>query len=92
MPRFRCRTCFGDYADQDRDGHRYFHACAPIPNPNYQPDSARVGYDPREYIERPGHRDERPVDIVREIRTGQPRPPAAPIRNEGRGRDELAGP
>ncbi len=30
MPRLQCPVCLGIYDDTQRDGVRYFHACAPI--------------------------------------------------------------
>ncbi len=58
MPAFRCNTCQGTYRDIAADGSLYFHACAPIVNPAFQPDSAKPLPDPRETIERPNKRDE----------------------------------
>ncbi len=58
MPLFRCNTCRGTYRDADATGAPYFHACPPIVNPAFQPDTAKPLPDPRETIERPNRRDE----------------------------------
>jgi hypothetical protein len=57
----QCATCKGMYFDPQPDGSRYFHACPDVPNENYQPDIAAPDYDPRETVNRRGHRDERPI-------------------------------
>ena len=56
---FQCATCSAVYQDPLDDGSPYFHVCAPIPNPAYQPNIRMAAYDPREVIERTGHCDER---------------------------------
>ncbi len=56
--RVRCQSCKGEYERTQRDGARYFHACAPLANPAHQPDPAAPAFDPRETVERRNKRDE----------------------------------
>lgn len=54
----RCNSCGGTYAPTQADGSRYFHACAPIANPAYQPDPQKGPVNLQQTIERPNKRDE----------------------------------
>lgn len=54
----KCNSCGGTYAPVQADGSRYFHACAPIPNPAYQPDPTKGAVNLQQTIERPNKRDE----------------------------------
>lgn len=69
MAKFQCKACGGAYFNPQRDGSSYFHACAPIHNPDYDAqftmdgDGNRVpknGVDPDipEMLEHPSKRDE----------------------------------
>jgi hypothetical protein len=58
MAKYKCNSCGGIYSDTQKDGGRYFHACGPVANPNYQPDPSKPNHDARETIERVGRRDE----------------------------------
>lgn len=69
MATYQCKTCQGVYVDPQRDGMRYFHACAPIHNPAYDAQFdiddegnrvAKGAIDPNipEMLERPNKRDE----------------------------------
>ncbi len=58
MAAFRCNACQATYRDVAADGSLYFHACAPIPNPAFQPNAAKPLPDFRETVERPNKRDE----------------------------------
>lgn len=57
MPK-KCKSCQGTFEPAQRDGSLYFHACAPVANPKYQPDESAPQYDPRETVERANKRDE----------------------------------
>ena len=35
MAKYQCKVCQGVYTDPQRDGSRYYHACGPIHNPDY---------------------------------------------------------
>jgi hypothetical protein len=59
-----CIACGGVYAP-DQNGYLYAHVCPPVVNPAFQPDPRAAKYDPRETVERPGHRDENPVAHTR---------------------------
>lgn len=89
MERRRCYACRGVYVPDQASG-AYFHKCPPVANPDYQPDPARKGYDPRETIPRPFARDEnvRPRAIRRKAKDGTDLP--LPIVAEGCGFEELA--
>ena len=54
----KCKTCAGTYNPTQPDGSRYFHSCAPVANPAYQPDPAKVAFNPTETIEHANKRDE----------------------------------
>ena len=80
---YQCNSCMGTYPETNPDSTQNFHACGPIPNPDFQPDPTQPGFDPRQQIERPDKRDEniRP-DVV--YFDGKPcivaRDPADPTR------------
>jgi hypothetical protein len=71
------------------DGAPYYHACAPIANPNLQPDPTKANYDPRETIERAGHRDERVKPVPEFDKEGKPMPGASVPIAPGAGTDVL---
>lgn len=54
----KCNSCGGTYNAAPADGNRYFHACAPIPNPAYQPDPSKPLFNLQQTIEHPNKRDE----------------------------------
>ena len=89
MTLYECRACHGVFEEVLRDGARYFHACPPVANVSYQPDPHKDAYDPRETVERQGHRDENS--------SGVPRPPGdesdeareARMKAPGAGRERL---
>jgi ssDNA-binding Zn-finger/Zn-ribbon topoisomerase 1 len=54
----RCNSCSGTYDSHTADGSRYFHACADIPNPAYNPDPTKPPVDLRQTIAQPNKRDE----------------------------------
>lgn len=54
----KCNSCGGTYQPIQRDGSRYFHACAPVRNPAYQPDPTKGPVNPQDTIERPNMRNE----------------------------------
>ena len=54
----KCNSCGGTYNTKQPDGSLYFHACAPLPNPAYQPDPAKGAVNPVQTIEHPNKRDE----------------------------------
>jgi hypothetical protein len=54
----KCNTCGGTYTSVQPDGSHYFHACAPIDNPAYQPDPKKGAVNLQQTIERPNKRDE----------------------------------
>jgi ssDNA-binding Zn-finger/Zn-ribbon topoisomerase 1 len=54
----KCNACGATYSSVQADGSRYFHACAPIPNPAFNADPKKGPVDLREIIERPNKRDE----------------------------------
>jgi ssDNA-binding Zn-finger/Zn-ribbon topoisomerase 1 len=54
----KCNSCGGIYNTTQPDGSRYFHACAPIPNPTYQPDPTKGTVVLQQTVERPNKRDE----------------------------------
>lgn len=36
MATYQCKVCLGEYSDPQADGSRYFHACPPLRNPDYE--------------------------------------------------------
>lgn len=86
MPIYRCNACGGVYVDPQAGGVRYHHACAPVRNQNLNPDPAAEGYDPREFIEREGHRDENFQALSPSERALLPEGAKQPIKAEGLGR------
>jgi hypothetical protein len=69
MSIYQCLACGAVYQDPQKDGSSYFHACAPLRNPDYDaqfkadPQGNRVPKGPlgptiAEFIERTDKRDE----------------------------------
>lgn len=87
--KLRCRACRAVYFDRSTGGVVYFHQCALVPNPAFQPDPGRPRYDPRELIERPGHRDENLLEELPLDAEGRMRPRLVSRRLEGAGAEEL---
>ncbi len=86
--KLQCNECGSTYSDTQRDGAAYFHACAPIHNPAYQPDPAKGAFDPREMVERPGARNENIDETALKLATaGGTKILAgpAPILSDGKG-------
>lgn len=55
----QCKSCNATFDAIDaRSGAAYFHACAPIANPAYQPDPLKGALNLQATIERPNKRDE----------------------------------
>ena len=69
MPRYRCNSCQGEYSDRLADGMRYFHACVPVKNPDYQPSPGQPKFDQREMLERADKRDENVVQDDTAVKT-----------------------
>jgi hypothetical protein len=76
----RCKACLGTYETRQGDA-RYFHACAPIANPAYQPDPLKPAFNLIETIERPNKRDE---NIITDPDGSNPRE-----KTPGPGADEI---
>lgn len=81
MPKWRCKTCSSTYFDTLIEEKRYFHACAPVPNPDLQPDPSKPDFDPRETVERADKRNENVNDIVG--------PGGGGIISPGKGREQI---
>lgn len=89
MALYRCNSCRGEYQDTLPHGVTYFHACAPLNNPAWQPPTIinALGVEvpnplynavtPRE-LPRPGARNEN-------ITQASPGAPAQPVQ-DGLGR------
>jgi len=84
----QCKSCNGIYEKTQRDGTLYFHACAPVANPAYQPDPTKPNFDTVETIERAQKRDENiddsPAAATAAGRDKNPNAPL-PIKAAGRG-------
>jgi len=53
-----CNSCGAKYNETQPDSSPYFHACAPVKNPAFQPDSTKANLNTVETIERANKRDE----------------------------------
>jgi ssDNA-binding Zn-finger/Zn-ribbon topoisomerase 1 len=62
----KCNSCGGTYSATQPDGSRYFHACAPIPNPAFQPDPTKGPVNLQATIELANKRNENitGIDLV----------------------------
>lgn len=104
MAKWQCNSCGATYDDGARIGIPYYHACGPIPNPDYQPHWDADKFDSRQEIERPDKRDENLlpgvqwIDNKPVVRESDPHDatriitttPASLIRSEGKGRTLVA--
>lgn len=93
MALLKCRACKGTYRDASPAGQLYFHACAPVRNPRYQPDPEKARFDPRETIARENARDENLIEgPLRRATTGRAYQRDKAIRAAGQGVDVMPEP
>ncbi len=60
MAKYQCNSCEAVYLTPQLDGGHYAHVCAPVVNPNHQPDLRAPKYDPATHVARENARNENP--------------------------------